>query len=82
MNEEEAHELQYKLHPWHGKSKRERKAYIEDLLIQYKTGKMQKDEIENWRLREQMGIVKAVTSKKRKEKETVKEVKAKAGKRA
>ena len=47
MNPDEIHQLQYKLHPWHGKGKRERKAYIEDLLIQYKTGKMQKEEIEN-----------------------------------
>ena len=39
--------LQERLHPWHGKSKRERQAYIEDLLIKYKSGKMQKEEIEN-----------------------------------
>ena len=61
MTGEEIHQLQYKLHPWHGKSKRDRQAYIEDMLIKYKTGRMQKDEIENDRLKEQMGIVKVAT---------------------
>ena len=63
MTGEELHQLKYKLHPWHGKSKRDRKAYIEDMLIKYKTGRMQREEIENARLREQMGIVKAATNK-------------------
>ena len=57
-NNKEKESIAYKLHPWHGKSKRDRKQYIEELLIAYKTGKMQRDTIENKRLKEHMGITK------------------------
>ena len=56
--QKEKESIAYKLHPWHGKSKRDRKQYIEELLIAYKTGKMQKDAVENKRLKEHVGMTK------------------------
>ena len=38
------------MHPWHGKSKQERKEYIEQLLIKFKTGRMKKEGMENQKL--------------------------------
>jgi len=32
----EQDELRQKMHPWHGKSKQERKEYIEKLLLRFK----------------------------------------------
>ena len=46
----EKDEMRQKMHPWHGKSKQERKEYIEKLLLKFKGHQIEKERATNAKL--------------------------------
>ena len=42
-DKEETAEIRVKMHPWNGKTREQRKAYIEKLLIEFKTNQISKE---------------------------------------